>query len=189
MTGLPQNSSRDLAGSTSASSQLAQALRDVLTVFSFDPNVQAGMGRNAETHTGVRRIALMPMAALASSPVEREVKNFVVVDAAMNDLVRPAMYESYHEIVPVHRDSSRRALVTDVVGPICESGDYLAQGRSLPKVDRGDLLAVFTAGAYGFAMSSNYNNRPRAAEVLVDGREHRLIRRRETYADLVAAEL
>ena len=78
--------------------------------------------------------------------------------------------------------------VVDVVGPICESGDYLAKDRPLPKTQRGDLLAVFTAGAYGFAMSSNYNNRPRAPEVLVDGSSYKLIRRRETYDDLVAAE-
>jgi diaminopimelate decarboxylase len=118
----------------------------------------------------------------------------------MNDLIRPTLYESYHHIwptspdpknVPASRDKSepvRDGEVVDVVGPICESGDYLARGRSLPRTRRGDLLAVFTAGAYGFAMSSNYNNRPRAPEVLVDGDSYRLIRRRETYEDLVAPE-
>ena len=127
-------------------------------------------------------------------------KNFVIVDAAMNDLIRPTLYDSYHFIWPVKPDSKN--IITDrdsdvipadgetvdVVGPICESGDYLAKDRALPRTKRGDLLAIFTAGAYGFAMSSNYNNRPRAAEVLVDGETFRVIRRRETYEDLVAAE-
>ena len=127
-------------------------------------------------------------------------KQFVIVDAAMNDLLRPTLYEAYHYIWPVKPDAKnlreRRDAevlpvdgeVVDVVGPICESGDYLAVDRPLPRVRRGDLLSVFTAGAYGFAMSSNYNNRPRAAEVLVDGDTFKLIRRRETYEDLVAAE-
>jgi diaminopimelate decarboxylase len=127
-------------------------------------------------------------------------KKFVIVDAGMNDLIRPTLYDSYHFIWPVKPDaanvlSSRQeehapvnGEVVDVVGPICESGDYLAKDRPLPRTQRGDLLAVFTAGAYGFAMSSNYNNRPRVPEVLVDGDSFKIIRRRETYADLVAAE-
>ena len=127
-------------------------------------------------------------------------KQFVIIDAAMNDLIRPTLYESYHFIwpakpdpknVPTKRDSDlipADSETVDVVGPICESGDYLAKDRPLPRTRRGDLLAVFTAGAYGFAMSSNYNNRPRAPEVLVDGGSYRVIRRRETYEDLVAAE-
>ena len=128
-------------------------------------------------------------------------KSFVITDAAMNDLIRPAFYGSFHFIWPAHprlsqaepfaRDKHLHVAggeTVDVVGPICESGDFLAKDRVLPPTQRGDLLAIFTAGAYGFAMSSNYNNRPRAAEVLVDGPRHRLIRRRETYEDLVAAE-
>ena len=127
-------------------------------------------------------------------------KKFVIVDAGMNDLIRPTLYESYHHIWPVRPDAAnlppdrsrafepRGGEVVDVVGPICESGDYLAKGRPLPATKRGDLLAVFTAGAYGFAMSSNYNNRPRAPEVLVDGEQYRVIRKRETYDDLVALE-
>ena len=127
-------------------------------------------------------------------------KHYVIQDAAMNDLIRPTLYESYHHIWPVRPDAAnvpgersrahepRGGEVVDVVGPICESGDYLAKARPLPPTKRGDLLAVFTAGAYGFAMSSNYNNRPRAPEVLVDGDEYRVIRRRETYEDLVALE-
>jgi diaminopimelate decarboxylase len=127
-------------------------------------------------------------------------KKFVIVDAGMNDLIRPTLYESYHYIWPVHpaagnlpTERSKSAPVNDgeivdVVGPICESGDYLARDRALPRTQRGDLLSVFTTGAYGFAMSSNYNNRPRAPEVLVDGDSYRVIRRRETYEDLVAPE-
>ncbi len=125
-------------------------------------------------------------------------KKFIIADAAMNDLIRPAFYGSFHFIWPArHAEPFARdkdLIVAngervDVVGPICESGDFLAKDRMLPVTRRGDLLAVFTAGAYAFAMSSNYNNRPRAAEVLVDGNTHTLIRRRETYEDLIAAEL
>jgi diaminopimelate decarboxylase len=127
-------------------------------------------------------------------------KQFVIVDAGMNDLIRPTLYESYHHIWPVKPDPSnvpstrgvgfepRDGETVDIVGPICESGDYLAKDRPLPRTQRGDLLCVFTAGAYGFAMSSNYNNRPRVPEVLVDGDSYKVIRKRETYEDLVAHE-
>jgi diaminopimelate decarboxylase len=113
-------------------------------------------------------------------------KKFVIVDAAMNDLIRPSLYQAHHEICAVRETPVR--VLGDVVGPICESGDFLAQDRELPAVRQDDLLAVMSAGAYGFAMSSNYNSRPRAAEVMVGGREHQLIRRRETWDDLVAHE-
>jgi diaminopimelate decarboxylase len=125
-------------------------------------------------------------------------KLFIIQDAAMNDLVRPAMYDSFHRIWPVHPQVAMPADLeaeipgcetSDVVGPICESGDCMAKGRSLPAVDTGDYLAIFSAGAYGSAMSSNYNSRPRGAEIMVDGTTHKLIRRRETYEDLVAAEM
>jgi diaminopimelate decarboxylase len=128
-------------------------------------------------------------------------KHYVIQDAAMNDLIRPTLYGSFHRIWPAAPADGLPAppddyeadipgtLAQDVVGPVCESGDFLAQNRRLPKLERGDLLATFSAGAYGMAMSSNYNSRPRAAEVLVDGRTHRLIRRRETYEDLVRPEL
>ncbi|HEX4007588.1 MAG TPA: diaminopimelate decarboxylase [Acidobacteriaceae bacterium] len=115
-------------------------------------------------------------------------KTFVIVDAAMNDLIRPALYQAHHEIVPVAATNSRRTMVADVVGPVCETGDFLARDRVLPRVEPGDLLAILDAGAYGMALASNYNSRPRSAEVLVEGRRARLIRRRETSADLVAAE-
>jgi diaminopimelate decarboxylase len=114
-------------------------------------------------------------------------RRFVVVDAGMNDLVRPAMYQAFHEIEPVEPPAARQ-VTCDVVGPICESSDFLARGRRLPEVAQGDLLCVRSAGAYGFSMSSQYNARPRAAEVLVDGGKAVLARRRETYADLVRGE-
>ncbi|WP_243363193.1 diaminopimelate decarboxylase [Fundidesulfovibrio terrae] len=114
-------------------------------------------------------------------------KDFIIVDAAMNDLVRPSLYGSFHGIKEV-TPKGRQVLNVDVVGPICESGDFLARDRDIPAVESGELLAVFSAGAYGFTMSSNYNSRPRAAEVLVDGDEVILARKRETYDDLIALE-
>ena len=138
-------------------------------------------------------------------------RRFVIVDAAMNDLLRPTLYQAYHKIWPVQADGpppdveegadtvhsldvggaealSEPEDLVDVVGPICESGDFFAKDRALPPVARGDLLSVFSAGAYGMSMASNYNARPRAAEVLVNGADVRLIRRRETYDDLIAPE-
>ncbi|KAF0189757.1 MAG: diaminopimelate [Desulfobulbaceae bacterium] len=115
-------------------------------------------------------------------------KKFVVVDAAMNDLARPSLYGAFHAIVPVQKKGTAREMV-DIVGPICETGDFLAKDRALPPVQQGDLLAVMSAGAYGFSMSSNYNSRPRVAEVLVDGSQYTLIRRRETVEELVNGEI
>lgn len=115
-------------------------------------------------------------------------KEFVIVDAAMNDLIRPALYQSHHEIVPVALDG-REMIRADVVGPVCESGDFLAKDREMPDMQAGDLLAICTAGAYGFVQASNYNSRPRPAEILVEGERWRTIRRRESYADLVHPEL
>ena len=115
------------------------------------------------------------------------VKNFLVVDAGMNDLVRPSLYGSYHHIQPVV-DRGRPPLTADVVGPICETGDFLARNRSLPQVEPRELLAVMSAGAYGFAMSSNYNSRPRPAEILVRDDKFEVIRSRETYDDLLKGE-
>jgi diaminopimelate decarboxylase len=128
-------------------------------------------------------------------------KRFLIQDAAMNDLIRPALYESFHRIWPVvvapglpaPPDDFEAAIPGtepwDVVGPVCESGDFLAKDRSLPQLERGDLLAIFSAGAYGMVMASNYNTRPRAAEVLVALRQSRLVRRRETFEDLVSQEV
>ena len=114
-------------------------------------------------------------------------KKFIVVDAGMNDLARPSLYDAYHAIEPVVGAGGPRELA-DVVGPICETGDFLARGQEVPAARPGELLAVHSAGAYGFTMSSNYNSRPRVAEVLVDGAQYHLIRRRETYEDLVRGE-
>jgi diaminopimelate decarboxylase len=117
-----------------------------------------------------------------------EIKNFVIVDAAMNDLIRPAFYDSYHAIWPVKKREAA-AYVADVVGPICETGDFLARDRSLAqRPEEGDLLALMSAGAYGFTMSSNYNTRPRVAEVMVKGATFAVIRRRETLEDLIRGE-
>jgi len=114
-------------------------------------------------------------------------KRFLIVDAGMNDLIRPSLYEAYHDIRPVVESDAAEA-VFDVVGPICESGDFLAKDRKMPELKHGALLAVMSAGAYGFSMSSNYNSRPRAAEVLVKGNEYYIVRERETYEDLVRGE-
>jgi len=114
-------------------------------------------------------------------------KTFYIVDGAMNDLVRPALYDAYHEIVPV-KESKGDAVRVDVVGPVCESGDFFARGRRIPPIKNGDLLAVLGAGAYGFSMSSNYNARRRVAEVLVKDREFYVIRKREALRDLVRGE-
>ena len=114
-------------------------------------------------------------------------KNFAVVDAAMNDLLRPALYEAWHDIAPVAVDAPRSLRTYDVVGPVCESGDFLGHDRELG-IEAGDLLAVVSAGAYGAVMSSNYNTRPRAPEVMVDGGKFHVVRRRETVADLIAPE-
>jgi diaminopimelate decarboxylase len=114
-------------------------------------------------------------------------KNFVIVDAAMNDLIRPSLYGSYQRIQPVHK-KDRIETTVDVVGPICESGDFLAKDRKIPKVDPGELLAVMSAGAYGFTMSSNYNSRPRVPEVMVDRGRFQVVRKREEYGDLIQGE-
>ncbi|MDA8422658.1 MAG: diaminopimelate decarboxylase [Nitrospiraceae bacterium] len=116
-------------------------------------------------------------------------KKFLIVDAGMNDLIRPSLYDAYHEIKPIVEPAAQDPHdVVDVVGPICESGDFLAKERDMPAVKRGDLLAVMSGGAYGFSMSSNYNSRPRVAEVMVRGNEYFVIRERETYNDLIKGE-
>lgn len=118
-----------------------------------------------------------------------ETKHFIIVDAAMNDLLRPSLYGAYHEIRPVNEEAGHRAKQQmDIVGPVCESGDFLAKDRFLAAVQPGELLAVMSAGAYGFVMASNYNSRPRVPEVLVKGEEMHVIRARETYDDLIRGE-
>ena len=138
------------------------------------------------------RAILGPAGALITSVIYRKAnkgKQFLVVDAAMNDLIRPALYGAYHEIVPVCFDSAAQREIVDAVGPVCETGDFLARGRELPTVKEGDLLAILDAGAYGMVLASNYNTRPRPAEVLVTGRSVKAIRRREKISDLLRNEV
>lgn len=133
-----------------------------------------------------------PAGVLITSVVYRkgnDGKRFVVVDAAMNDLIRPALYGAYHEIIPVTQDAAAGSEVADIVGPVCETGDFFARDRDLASVDEGDLLAILDAGAYGMVLASNYNTRPRAAEVLVTGKSVKVIRRREKVSDLLRAEV
>jgi diaminopimelate decarboxylase len=118
---------------------------------------------------------------------ENETKKFVIVDGGMNDLIRPALYGSYQAIRPVVETKAEK-IVADVVGPICESGDFLAKDREITRAQRGDLLAVMSAGAYGFTMASNYNSHPRAPEVLVDGDKYYVVRKRESFEDLINGE-
>jgi diaminopimelate decarboxylase len=119
---------------------------------------------------------------------ETDTKKFVVVDAGMNDLIRPALYGSYQAICPVTAAPDAETIVADVVGPICESGDFLAKDREIARPRRGDLLAVMSAGAYGFTMASNYNSHPRPPEILVDGDRYDVVRRRESFDDLINGE-
>jgi diaminopimelate decarboxylase len=120
---------------------------------------------------------------------QTDLKKFVIVDAGMNDLIRPALYQSYHEIVPVRETQDQGREPVDVVGPVCESADFFAQDRPLPEMKEGDLVALMSAGAYGFAMASNYNSRPLPAEAYVRGDRFVLIRQRQTFADLIRGEV
>jgi diaminopimelate decarboxylase len=153
---------------------IIEASKDIRCTFIFEP------GRVIVGNAGI----LVTKVLYTKS---NEEKNFIVVDAGMNDLARPSLYGSYHKILPVI-SRERDSIVADVVGPICESGDFLAKGRPIPSVRRDDLVAVMSAGAYGFSMSSNYNSRPRIAEVLVKGNKYHVIRKRENYTDLIRGE-
>ncbi|MBI3697566.1 MAG: diaminopimelate decarboxylase [Acidobacteria bacterium] len=147
-------------------------------------------GRDLELHLEPGRSIVAQAGILLTTVLYRKQsasKEFIIVDAAMNDLIRPALYKSYHDIIPV-RAAGREPVTADIVGPICETGDFFARDRRMPLVEAGELLAVCTAGAYGFALSSNYNARPRAPEVLVEGGSFTVIRDRETYADLIRGE-
>ena len=148
-----------------------------------------GLGMHLLLEPG--RAIVGPAGALLTRVIYRKRNNgkqFVVVDAAMNDLLRPSLYGAYHEIVPVVLQGGRAPETVDVVGPVCESGDFLARDRELLTVQEGELLAILDAGAYGMSLASNYNSRPRPAEVLVDGKRVRLIRRRESIRELLAPE-
>jgi diaminopimelate decarboxylase len=133
-----------------------------------------------------------PAGALITSVVYRKTNNgkkFLITDAGMNDLLRPSLYNAFHELVPVRvRDGKQEEETVDVVGPVCETGDFFARDRELPILDEGDLLAILDAGAYGMSLTSNYNTRPRPAEVLVDGKSVRVIRRRQTVSELLRSE-
>ncbi|MEK7400614.1 MAG: diaminopimelate decarboxylase, partial [Candidatus Poribacteria bacterium] len=118
----------------------------------------------------------------------RDNKNFIIIDAGMNDLIRPALYGSYHEIIPIKRVAGR-CLKADIVGPVCESADFMAVQRKISaRIKEGSVLAILSAGAYGFSMTSNYNSRPRPIEVLIDFDRFEIIRRRETFDDLISHE-
>jgi len=119
---------------------------------------------------------------------ETDVKRFIVIDGAMNDLIRPVLYEAFHEIRPVVKRAGAAIVTADVVGPVCESGDFFARERDLPEARSGDLLAVMSAGAYGFVMASNYNSRPRPAEVIVNGAEYSVVRERDNFEDIIRGE-
>jgi diaminopimelate decarboxylase len=119
---------------------------------------------------------------------ETDVKRFIVIDGAMNDLIRPVLYEAFHDIRPVIKRDDGKVVTADVVGPVCESGDFFARERDLPEAQSGDLLAVMSAGAYGFVMASNYNSRPRPAEVMVNGAEYHVVRDRDSFEDIIRGE-
>jgi diaminopimelate decarboxylase len=153
---------------------LSPLLKDLKCVLIFEP------GRSIVGNAGVLLTKVLYQKANPD-------KTFLIVDAAMNDLIRPSLYGAYHEIKPV-REKARKQVLADVVGPVCESGDFLAKDRMMPLVDPGELLTVMSAGAYGFSMASNYNSRRRIPEVLVRDGEVHVIRAREEYADLVRGE-
>jgi len=149
-------------------------------VAGHDLEILVEPGRSIVAESGV----LLTRVLYRKSNAGRE---FIIVDAAMNDLIRPALYQSHHEIVPLRR-APGPAITADVVGPVCETGDFLARARPMPNVLPGDLLAICTAGAYGFVAASNYNSRPRPPEILVDAGRFRVIRQREKYEDLIRGE-
>ena len=154
---------------------IIDASRDLSCHFIFEP------GRLLVGNAGI-------LVTSALYTKDNVAKNFVIVDAGMNDLMRPSLYKSYHHLQPVVLKGRQEEIVADIVGPICESGDYLAKDRQIPRFERGDLMAVMSAGAYGFSMSSNYNSRPRVAEVMVAGEAVHVIRERESYEDLIRGE-
>ncbi|MEI7555237.1 diaminopimelate decarboxylase [Candidatus Chlorohelix sp.] len=154
-------------------------------------NALAKYGRNWKILTEPGRWIVAEAGALLTEVLflKRDSEtNFAIVDAAMNDLIRPSLYQAYHEIAPLVEPLNSDLISYDVVGPVCESGDFLAQNRALPLLEEGMKLAILGAGAYGFSMSSNYNSRPRAAEILVEENNWRIIRSRETFEDLIRGE-
>jgi diaminopimelate decarboxylase len=165
---------------TACVQDLAERLRPMLQDLHLTLLLEPGRSIVAEAGILLTRILLTK---------RNGAKLFVVVDGAMNDLIRPALYQAHHEFLPVRQASSGdRVITADIVGPICETGDFFARGREIPPVTAGDLLAICTTGAYGFVLSSNYNSRPRACELLVDGARVLVARKRETFEDLVRGE-
>lgn len=160
-------------------SEYAEALKQALSSFSGKLLIEPGRFIVAQAGALLSRVLYVK---------RNGSKTFVITDAAMNDLIRPALYQAHHEIVSV-RPRPGKARAVDIVGPVCESGDFFARDRALKPVKPGDVVAILDAGAYGMALSSNYNSRPRPAEVLVQGKQAHLIRRREVLADLLAPEL
>ncbi len=180
--GIPYHSQTPAEDFGARVAEYAQAVTEALSGMNLHVLLEPGRSIVAPAGTLLTRVVYGK---------QNDAKRFLVVDAGMNDLIRPSLYGAYHEIVPVSRSAAgdkAARLTYDVVGPICESGDFFARARELSPVAEGDLLAILDAGAYGMSLASNYNTRPRPAEVLVDGRKARLIRRRESFRDLVRAE-
>lgn len=155
------------------------ALREKIAPFDLTLMLEPGRSIAAEAGILLTRVLLVK---------QNGGKRFVVVDAAMNDLIRPALYHAHHEILAVEESREHERITADVVGPVCETGDFFARSRDLAHVGAGDLLAIQTTGAYGFVLASNYNSRPRPCELLVEGGQVHLARRRETYEDLIRGE-
>ena len=177
--GIDYHAGSDSADAVAKVAEYAAAIEKALN--GFDGKLMIEPGRFIVAHAGA-------LVTRVLNVKKNGKKTFVITDAAMNDLIRPALYQAFHEIVPV-RPRAGRAKAVDVVGPVCETGDFFARDRELKPVEEGDLLALLDAGAYGMSQSSNYNSRFRAAEVLVEGKKHRLIRRREEMKDLLATEI
>jgi diaminopimelate decarboxylase len=185
----------DAGGGLGISYQQPGALDFPAQVAAYAQSLAAPL-RELEVHLLLEpgRSIIGPAGLLLASVVYKKTndgKRFLIVDAAMNDLLRPALYGAYHEIIPVieRASASEKTETADVVGPVCETGDFFARDRELPSVEEGDLLAILDVGAYGMVLSSNYNTRPRPAEVLVKGKSVKVIRRREKVSDLLRAEL
>jgi len=162
---------------------IAESAKKIVSIFrrkKYKFMMEPGRFISAESGILVGRVTYVKQTSL---------KNFAICDMAMNDLIRPTLYKAHHEILPLEKREGAEPLIYDVVGPVCESGDFLAKGRILPKLASGDLLAVMTSGAYGFVMASNYNSRPRGAEVLVKGNRWAIVRTRESRQDLIRGEM
>jgi diaminopimelate decarboxylase len=159
--------------------QFAEAVMPILK--KLDARIILEPGRFIAGNSG---ILVTSVVYVKKTPVKR----FVIVDAGMNDLIRPSFYEAYHEIQPIVRNKNARTYIADIVGPVCETGDYFARDRRLPELESGHLLAIMSAGAYGFSMASNYNARPRPSEVMVIGNKFYVVRERENYKNLINGE-